>query len=110
MLKCGLYEIHWKSSHDGVSGGVSLAAIGSGPDGTRWLAPCNWVHPLVIREHSEVWEHWAAIDYLVLLRDIHHEAPEVPNQKIYITIQDVYSPHRIKKENRCDVCGSQLSK
>jgi hypothetical protein len=37
--KLGLYRIWWKS------GGYSLAAVGMGSDGRRWLAPTNWVGP-----------------------------------------------------------------
>lgn len=32
----GLYRLFWKS------GGVSLAAVGSLHDGTKWFAPTNW--------------------------------------------------------------------
>lgn len=39
-LKAGIYLVHWKS------GGTSLAAIGIGRAGDRWLAPCNWVAPV----------------------------------------------------------------
>lgn len=33
----GLYEVRWKS------GGKSLAAVGITANGTRWLAPTNWI-------------------------------------------------------------------
>jgi hypothetical protein len=36
-LKNGLYEIKWKS------GGVSIASVGTGVNGVRWMAPTNWV-------------------------------------------------------------------
>jgi hypothetical protein len=36
-LHHGLYEVFWKS------GGMSLAAVGSRCDGSRWLAPTNWI-------------------------------------------------------------------
>jgi hypothetical protein len=36
-LALGLYRLFWKS------GGSSLAAIGRGANGDRWLAPVNWV-------------------------------------------------------------------
>lgn len=48
MLKCpvefttckpGVYQINWKS------GGFSIAAVGVMPNGSRWLAPLNWVMP-----------------------------------------------------------------
>lgn len=38
----GLYTVFWKS------GGSSLAAIGIQSDGTRWLAPTNWLRPATI--------------------------------------------------------------
>jgi hypothetical protein len=37
-LKHGLYRVFWKE------GGSSLAAVGSGPDGRRWLAATNWIN------------------------------------------------------------------
>jgi hypothetical protein len=37
----GLYVIDWKS------GGSSAAAIGMKEDGSRWIAPVNWVAPSV---------------------------------------------------------------
>jgi hypothetical protein len=37
-LKPGFYRIFWNK-------GSSLAAIGVSIDGTRWLAPINWVSP-----------------------------------------------------------------
>ncbi len=42
-LRNGLYNIYWKS------GGVSLAAVGTSSDGTRWIAPTNWVAPVFNR-------------------------------------------------------------
>ena len=39
QLTPGIYRIHW------TEGGSSLAAIGMGMDGSRWLAPTNWVIP-----------------------------------------------------------------
>lgn len=43
----GLYKVYWKS------GGDSLAAVGVLPNGDRWLAPTNWVHPT---EKQSVWD------------------------------------------------------
>ena len=45
----GLYVITWKRRE---GGGDSLAAVGVTEDGTRWLAPCDWVLPT---ECPEVW-------------------------------------------------------
>jgi hypothetical protein len=36
-LPLGLYRLFWKT------GGSSLAAVGQGPNGDRWMAPVNWV-------------------------------------------------------------------
>ncbi len=38
-VRPGLYRVHWKS------GGSSLAAIGMGANGNRWIAPTNWIRP-----------------------------------------------------------------
>jgi hypothetical protein len=55
----GLYRVHWKS------GGYSLAAIGMAKDGTRWIAPTNWVQPSLNINSSE----WAEIDRLEPMGD-----------------------------------------
>jgi hypothetical protein len=47
-LSPGLYVVYWRS------GGRSLAAVGIGPDGTRWLAPTNWVAPTTSPDWSDV--------------------------------------------------------
>ena len=49
-LDHGLYRIFWKKKYGGK---MSLAAVGSTTNGTRWFAPCNWVstdhvHPQVV--------------------------------------------------------------
>lgn len=44
----GIYEIYWKE------GGASIAAIGVGPDGRLWLAPTNWVEPVMPPDWSQV--------------------------------------------------------
>jgi hypothetical protein len=41
-LPLGLYRIFWKQS---CGGGMSLAAIGMTENGSRWIAPTNWVAP-----------------------------------------------------------------
>lgn len=38
QLKHGLYKVYWKD------GGTSLASVGSMSDGSRWIAPCNWIN------------------------------------------------------------------
>lgn len=35
----GLYRVHW------AEGGSSLAAVGMNSDGSRWIAPTNWLSP-----------------------------------------------------------------
>lgn len=34
----GIYKIFWKE------GGISVASVGSTPDGKRWFAPTNWTN------------------------------------------------------------------
>lgn len=38
-IPIGIYKIYWKS------GGSSVASIYMDADGTKWLAPSNWVAP-----------------------------------------------------------------
>lgn len=45
-LPLGLYVVHWRE------GGSSLAAVGMGRNGTRWLAPTNWIAPST---NPDVW-------------------------------------------------------
>ncbi len=35
----GLYRVWWRG------GGCSMAALGMRSDGSRWLAPTNWIDP-----------------------------------------------------------------
>ncbi len=39
QLGPGIYRVEWKD------GSESIASVGIGPDGTRWIAPTNWVAP-----------------------------------------------------------------
>jgi hypothetical protein len=39
QIKPGIYHVLWRD------GGASVAAVGMNRDGTRWLAPTNWVEP-----------------------------------------------------------------
>ncbi len=48
VLPLGLYRVWWET------GGSSLASIGQGPDGTRWIAPTNWVAPALTLDWDEV--------------------------------------------------------
>jgi hypothetical protein len=43
-LKPGLYRVWWEA------GGSSLAAVGMGPDGSRWIAPTNWQRPVAVTD------------------------------------------------------------
>lgn len=56
--RLGLYRIFWKT------GGSSLAAVGMGNDGTRWLAPTNWVAPSA--DPSKTWD---LVEYAIFLKD-----------------------------------------
>ena len=52
-LAHGVYRVFWKT------GSSSVAAVGSTADGTRWLAPSNWLWP------SE--KHWRYVDHVKLI-------------------------------------------
>lgn len=43
-LPLGLYRVFWKC------GGSSIAAIGNTAEGRRWIAPCNWLSPMMPTE------------------------------------------------------------
>jgi len=51
----GLYRVHWRS------GGSSLAAIGMQSDGSRWLAPTNWVAP-AMHDAGNGWAEIASLE------------------------------------------------
>jgi ABC-type cobalamin transport system permease subunit len=51
----GVYRVYW------TTGGSSLAMLGVLPNGDRWLAPANWVHPT---ENQHV---WGEVERLVLV-------------------------------------------
>jgi hypothetical protein len=60
-LHHGLYKIYWKT------GGTSLAAVGSRPNGDRWIAPCNWVNGV-----STTWGErnvWREVEKVKLIRE-----------------------------------------
>ena len=63
-LKHGLYRVWW------AEGGTSLAALGSMPNGERWLAPTNWTTPAM---------EWGATDWTAVLRmeRLDHPKPTV---------------------------------
>ena len=56
-LANGLYMIFWRR------GGSSLAAVGTCADGSRWLAPTNWVGPTTVERH------WRRISHVEKLGD-----------------------------------------
>ena len=47
-LGIGLYKIFWKS------GGHSLASVGNMPNGSKWIAPVNWVGGMCT-SNRDVW-------------------------------------------------------
>ena len=47
-LGLGLYRVFWKNDDRS-----SLAAVGMKSDGSRWLAPVNWVEPTL---DEKVWD------------------------------------------------------
>lgn len=50
----GLYRVAWKS------GGSSLAAVGITANGTRWLAPTNWI--TVVTDPARVYRAWGDVE------------------------------------------------
>lgn len=58
-VKRGLYRVFWKQSH---GGGESIAAVGSTPSGTRWLAACNWVG--FATDQDKIDAAWEAVERL----------------------------------------------
>jgi len=59
QLPLGLYRIYWKD------GGSSLAAVGMGESGDRWLAPTNWVGPLPAKSSRMIWRKIENVSLLV---------------------------------------------
>jgi hypothetical protein len=59
-LSLGLYKIYWKD------GGWSLAAVGSLPNGDRWLAPTNWVS--LANEYSKEWRRVEKVEAITSVR------------------------------------------
>ncbi len=56
-LRNGIYRVYWKS------GGSSVAALGCLPNGDRWLAPTNWLHPT---EDQHVWRSVELLEALAV--------------------------------------------
>lgn len=48
VLRLGLYRVWW------MSGGSSLASVGMNSDGSRWLAPTNWVASTSVPDWGQV--------------------------------------------------------
>lgn len=59
-LENGLYAVFWKS------GGFSLAAVGTCADGSRWLAPTNWVGTTTVERH---WRRISHVEKIATLND-----------------------------------------
>ncbi len=59
-LAPGVYYITWKGTQ-----GVSLAAIGQMYDGSRWLAPTNWLSP-----STDTGAAWRLVERVDLIRCI----------------------------------------
>ena len=60
-LELGLYRIYWQERH---GGGSSLAAVGSTPDGRRWMAPTNWIG-IDSDTTPTRWRHVARVDLIL---------------------------------------------
>jgi hypothetical protein len=59
-LPNGVYRVHWK-----FDAGISVAAIGTLPDGKRWIAPANWTTPTWDTVASGY--HWHRIERVELI-------------------------------------------
>lgn len=55
-IENGLYRVFWKK------GGSSLAAVGTCIDGSRWLAPTNWVSATTVERH---WRRISHVEQIV---------------------------------------------
>jgi hypothetical protein len=55
QLTLGIYQVHWKD------GGTSLAAVGENHDGSRWLAPTNWLLTTVTGEELASSKTWRLV-------------------------------------------------
>lgn len=55
-LPLGLYKIFWKDEV-GSSHPHSLAAVGMGSNGDRWLAPVNWIEPVNAPSAKVHWDN-----------------------------------------------------
>lgn len=63
-LEHGVYRVFWKESE---KEGYSVAAIGSTHDGTRWIAPTNWVAGNPNNPCSESKYVWNMVSYVELI-------------------------------------------
>ena len=64
-LQRGLYRIFWKSE---AGGGSSIAAVGSTYNGSRWLAPTNWVG--FTTDEARLDESWEMVEKIELIEAI----------------------------------------
>ncbi len=58
-IPLGLHLIHW------IGGGSSICAVGQHANGSRWLAPTNWMSPLMDPE-SRIWDKIDSFTPLVM--------------------------------------------
>ena len=56
-LKHGVYKIYWHS------GGMSLAAVGSFGDGSRWMSPVNWISGAT--SSRKQWRHVKKVEAII---------------------------------------------
>jgi len=71
QLKHGVYRIYWKGCKN-----YSVASIGSTSDGSRWLAPANW-----ISGHSSEEDTWDRIDHVELIEEAKYDQEEKTKKK-----------------------------
>ncbi|MBD8556344.1 hypothetical protein IFT84_17690 [Rhizobium sp. CFBP 8762] len=89
----GLYRVHWKS------GGNSLAAIGMGSNGDRWIAPTNWIRPADMSSMGG----WGDIEWLERIEPARAQGEEVEpgndiaKQRFELWFfRDILDEHRLK--------------
>ena len=68
-LPVGVYRVNWRQ------GGSSIAAVGVGPSGDKWLAPLNWVEPVDSDSAARVWIRVESVELMLSTQCIHPGTP-----------------------------------
>lgn len=86
QLRNGIYRLHWRD------GGFSIAAIGSGSTGSRWMAPLNFTEPLDERDSVRKWMQVERAELLLSMRGIGLGAPDARYDVAHVHELFPYSP------------------